>query len=121
MPQTRSQAQHQATAAKDSAVVSPLTKFLSNYDLLFSLCGYLESADLVHLAEVSKEHWQYIGADRASLKRLMMQTSCDGIGIAVRAGLFEHWRGDPAKADVACQGKDAKPCADCEAMVCNVR
>lgn len=120
MPQTRSQAQHQAETAADSAVVSPLTKLLSQYALLTSVCQHLSSADVVHLGQTSREHWQYIGAGPATLRILIALTVCGGRGIQARAAVFGHWRGDAAQGAALCRGKEAKPCADCGAKVCNV-
>lgn len=121
MPQARSQAQHQAETATDPAVVSPLTKLLSQYALLTSVCQHLSSADVVHLGQTSREHWQYIGASPATLRILIALTVCGGQGIQARAAVFGHWRGDAAQGAALCRGKEAKPCADCGAKVCNVR
>jgi len=99
------------------AVASPLTTLLSQYELLTMLCANLSSADIVHLGETSKEHWQYI---RHNLEGLIADSTCNGKGITAQARVFGHWQANPEKATRKCRGKDAKPCSDCGAMVCNV-
>jgi len=84
------------------------------------LCGNLSSADIVHLGATSKEHWQYIGHNPAIFKGLISESTCDGKGIIAQARVFGHWQAKPEKATRECRGKDAKPCSDCGAMVCNV-
>lgn len=102
------------------ATASPLTSLLSQYELLTTLCENLSSADIVHLGATSKEHWQYIGHNSIIFKSLIADSECDGKGIIAQARVFGYWQADPSKATRKCQGKDAKSCGDCGAMVCNV-
>jgi hypothetical protein len=103
-----------------SAAASPITTLLSQYELLTLLCEHLSSADIIHLGATSKEHWQYVAQSPAILQGLIAESTCDGKGIVAQARVFGHWQADPAKATRKCRGKDAKPCSDCGAMVCNV-
>lgn len=107
----------QASPSAALAATSPLTTLLSQYELLIMLCGNLSSADIVHLGATSKEHWQYVGHN---LKGLIADSTCDGKGVIAQARVFGCWKADPEKATRKCRGKDAKPCSDCGAMVCNV-
>lgn len=99
---------------------SPLTSLLSQYELLTMLCENLLSADIVHLGATSKEHWQYIGHSSVIFKSLIADSTCDGKGIIAQARVFGHWQANLDSATRACRGKDAKPCSDCGAMICNV-
>ena len=107
----------QASLSAAPATASPVTTLLSQYELLTMLCENLSSADIVHLGATSKEHWQYV---EHNLKGLMADSTCDGKGIIAQARVFGHWQANPGKATRECRGKDAKPCSDCGAMVCNV-
>lgn len=103
------------------SVASPITALLSQYELLRTVCQHLSSADIIHLGETSKEHWQYIGSKPKLLKGLLGMSCCDGSGVVAQALVFGHWKGNLENATRKCEGKDANPCADCGAMVCNVR
>ena len=96
---------------------------LSQYELLTLLCENLSSADIIHLGWTLKEHWLYIGHSPVICKGLLAESTCDGKGIVAQARVFGHYQADPAQAlmHVKCRGRDAKPCRDCGAMVCNVR
>lgn len=107
-------------AATDSGKTSRITTLLSQWQLLRSLCEHLSSADIIHLGETSKEHWQYIGSSLKLLKQLIRSSSCDGRGIVAQARVFGHWKGKLENATRKCRGKNAQPCVDCGAMVCNV-
>lgn len=102
------------------AATSPLTSMLSQYELLTMLCENLSSADIVHLGATSREHWQYVGHNSVIFKGLIADSTCDGKGIIAQARVFGHWKAKPEKATRKCKGRDAKPCSDCGAMVCNV-
>jgi hypothetical protein len=99
---------------------SPLTSLPSQYELLAMLCENLSSADIVRLGATSREHWQYVGHSPVIFKGLIAESTCDGKGIIAQARVFGHWQAKPEKATRNCRGKDAKPCSDCGAMVCNV-
>lgn len=103
-----------------SPVVSHITTLLSQYELLSLLCEHLSIADIVHLGATSKEHWQYIASSPVILKALLSGSACDGRGIVAQARIFGRWDANPANATRKCRGKDAKPCDDCGAMICNV-
>ena len=117
MPVTRRMSKISPDAAP--AAASPLTSLLSQYELLTILCENLSSADIVHLGATSREHWQYIGHNPVIFKGLIAESTCDGKGIIARARVFGHWYTEPTKATKKCRGKDAKPCSDCGAMVCD--
>jgi hypothetical protein len=93
---------------------------ISQYELLTSLCQHLSSADIIHLGATSREHWQYLTGSPKLLKALIGNSSCDGRGIAAQARIFGYWDYKPERATRKCRGKDAQPCHDCGAMVCNV-
>ena len=118
MTVTRRMSQIPTNAAP--AAASPLTSLLSQYELLTILCENLSSADIVHLGATSREHWQYIGHNPVIFKGLIAESTCDGKGIVAQARVFGYWQADPEQATRKCRGKDAKPCSDCGAMVCNV-
>ena len=105
-----------------SNAVAPITKVLSQYELLKSVCEGLSSADIVHLAATCKEHRTYISSNKEILALLQSTAHCDGRGIVAQAHVFGYWSGDPSKApaDSKCLGADAKPCTECGAHVCNV-
>lgn len=119
--QTRLQLRRQPKSDSTPAAAPPISALLSQYELLTSLCEHLSSADVVHLGATSKEHWEYIGASPKPLKSLIGNSSCDGTGIIAQARVFGQWKADPEKATRKCRGRDAQPCHDCGAMVCNVR
>lgn len=116
--QFRRQPKKNATHA--SARPIPITILLSQYELLISLCKNLTSADIVHLAATSTEHWQYLATTPKLLQALIRDSSCDGTGIVAQARVFGYWDAKPEKATRKCRGRDARPCRDCGAMVCNV-
>jgi hypothetical protein len=115
--QTRLQFRRQA---KENAPPPPITTLISQYELLTSLCQHLSSADIIHLGATSKEHWQYLTGSPKLLRALIRNSSCDGRGIAAQARIFGYWDYKPERAMRKCRGKDAQPCHDCGAMVCNV-
>ena len=115
--QTRLQFRRQA---EENAPPPPITTLISQYELLTSLCQHLSSADIIHLVATSKEHWQYLTGSPKLLKALIGNSSCDGRGIAAQARIFGYWDYKPERATRKCRGKDAQPCHDCGAMVCNV-
>jgi hypothetical protein len=115
--QTRLQSRRQA---EENAPPPPITTLLSQYELLTSLCQHLSSADIIHLGATSKEHWHYVTASPKLLKALIGNSSCDGRGIVAQARIFGYWDYKPERATRKCRGKDAQPCHDCGAMVCNV-
>lgn len=99
----------------------PITTLLSQYELLSRLCGNLASADIIHLAQTCREHWEYVTSSKRLLQAFISQAQCDGSGIVARARVFGHWKGDPtAEEAVKCRRELAKPCVDCGAAVCNV-
>lgn len=118
--QTRLQLRRQPKTNATSAATPPISTLLSQYELLTSLCEHLSSADIVHLGATSREHWQYVASSPVILKGLIADSACDDKGIIAQARVFRYWKGDPAKATRKCRGKDANPCHDCGAMVCNV-
>jgi hypothetical protein len=118
--QTRLQFRRQAKKNAAPAATPPITTLLSQYELLLSLCQHLSSADIIHLGATSTEHWYYITGSRNLLKSLMANSSCDGTGIIAQARVFGYWGANSEKATRKCRGKDAQPCHDCGAMVCNV-
>jgi len=118
--QTRLQFRRQAKELAASTATSPITTLLSQYELLISLCQHLSSADIIHLGATSTEHWQYVTGSPKLLKTLIGNSSCDGTGIIAQARVLGHWNADPSQATRKCSGKDAEPCHDCGAMVCNV-
>jgi hypothetical protein len=101
-------------------MLSPITALLSQYEILALVCESLSSADIIHLGATSREHWQYVASSPTILSGLIAKSSCDRKGITAQAKAFGHWEADPTQATVKCRGKDAKPCSDCGAMVCNV-
>jgi hypothetical protein len=103
-----------------SASTRPITTLLSQYELLISLCKNLSSADIIHVAATSTEHWQYVASSPRLLKALIQDSSCDGTGIVAQARVFGYWNASPERATGKCRGRAAQPCRDCGAMVCNV-
>ncbi|USW48076.1 hypothetical protein Slin15195_G013950 [Septoria linicola] len=98
----------------------PISILLSQYETLHMLCSYLSSADVIHLAATSKAHWNFIAENTIILKHLISIGRCDGSGIARRARYFLYWDGDEGQATYSClESKDAKPCSDCGALVCD--
>lgn len=118
--QTRLQFRRQAKQNTTNAAAPPITTLLSQYELLTSLCQHLSSADIIHLGATSTGHWYYIAASPKLLKALIGNSSCDGTGIIAQARVFGYWDAKPEQATRKCRGKDARPCRDCGAMVCNV-
>jgi hypothetical protein len=106
-----------------NAPTPPITKVLSQYELLQSVCRVLSSADIIHLAATCKEHWTYIASNKPTLTNLLSTAHCDGRGIVAQARVFGYWEGDPSKAPehAQCFGADVKPCTSCGAHVCDVR
>ncbi|KAM0723030.1 hypothetical protein Q7P37_001228 [Cladosporium fusiforme] len=126
MRQTRAQAikaTNVSTSANATAIplkTSPITLLLSQYELLRLLCEHLSSADIIHLGATCKKHWRYIASSKKVQKELIGKSSCDGRGIIAQARVFGYWKGNPDNATRKCKGKDAEPCEDCGAMVCNI-
>jgi DnaJ-class molecular chaperone len=118
--QTRLQFRRQTKKDAPPTATPPITTLLSQYELLVSLCQHLSSADIIHLGVTSKEHWQYVSGSPKLLKALIGNSSCDGTGIIAQARVFGHWNADPSQATRKCRGREAEPCHDCGAMVCNV-
>jgi len=110
----------QSSLSPRPATANILTTLLSQYELLTRLCGNLSSADIVHVGATSREHWQYVGHNPVIFKGLIAGSLCDGKSIVAQARVFGLWQSDPSKAKWKCRGKDAKPCYECGAMVCNV-
>jgi hypothetical protein len=106
-----------------SNAIAPITKVLSQYELLKSVCKDLSSADIIHLAATCKEHRTYISSNAEILAILQSTAHCDGRGIVTQARMFGYWSGDPSKAppESKCLVALAKPCASCGAHVCDVR
>jgi hypothetical protein len=105
-----------------NAPTPPITKVLSQYELLQSVCSSLSSADIIHLAATCKEHWTYIASSKTSLTNLLSTSRCDGRGVVAQARVFGYWQGDPSSAPSYAQCLDAetKPCTSCGAQVCDV-
>lgn len=103
--------------------MSSISQLLSQHGMLTSLCGNLSSADIIHLAATSKEHWTYIKESTEIYRQLQSTAICDGRGIVAREKLFFGRKvADEGKWDQDdCLGVDAKPCSDCGAIVCNVK
>lgn len=119
--QTRMQFRRQPKSNTSNAPAPPISTLLSQYELLASLCKHLSSADIIHLGATNREHWLYVASSPLILKGLIAESVCDGRGIAAQARVFGHWKNDPTQATRTCRGRDAMPCDDCGAMVCNVR
>lgn len=102
------------------AASSPITIMLSQHEILVMLCSHLSSADIIHLGATSREHWQYLTCSKALLDQRLQGACCDGRGVIARAKLFGHWRGSLDTAREKCDGREARPCEDCGAVVCNV-
>lgn len=102
-----------------------LNDLVSQYESLLSICKYLSSADIIHLAETCKENWASITETKKTYKRLQKWAHCDGKGIVAQAREFGLHGGDPNKPYWPCLDKDypkdvSKPCSVCLAQVCNV-
>lgn len=111
----------QKTSFTTTSSTTAISTMLSQYEILSTLCSYLASADVIHLAATSREHWQYIASSKPLLRSYLSNARCDGTGVITRARLFGHWHGDLKRVKATCTGEAAKPCADCGAVVCNVR
>lgn len=97
-----------------------LSNLISQYGILSVIASNISSADLIHLAQTSKEHWQYIAASKPVYEHIRSTTQCDGTGIVTRAKIFHHFNGDASNAQIHCLGENARPCVNCHAQVCNV-
>ena len=105
-----------------NAPAPPITKVLSQYELLQSVCSTLSSADIIHLAATCREHRTYIASNQTTFTKLLSSARCDGRGIVAQARVFGYWNGDPSKVPsiVQCLGAEVKPCTLCGAQVCDV-
>lgn len=123
-----------------SSKTAPITKVLSQYELLQAVCSTLSSADIVHLAATctfptskrvnwsmlifasGKEHRTHITSSKEILALLQSNAHCDGRGIVAQARVFGYWKGDPTQAPEKsrCLGADARPCITGGAHVCDV-
>lgn len=111
----------QKTKFTATTSTTAMSTMLSQYEVLAMLCGYLSSADVIHLAATSREHWQYIASSKTLLKSYLSNARCDGKGVLARAKLFGHWSGNLNTAQEKCRDKEsAEPCEDCGAVICNV-
>ena len=119
--QMRMQFRRQPGPNASNAPAPPISTVLSQYELLASLCKHLSSGDIIQLGATNREHWLYVASSPVIQKGLIAESARDGRGIAAQARVFGYWNGDVTKATRKCRGKDAKPCHDFGAMVCNVR
>ena len=100
--------------------MAPISRLLSQHELLKSLCASLASADIVHLAATSREHRISMTSSKPIYDMLMTGAVCDGLGVVARARVFGEGNGNPLNMKQKCLGRDAKPCSDCKALVCAV-